>query len=313
MSKTYRLDDLATLAKGIVIASPNSLDPIDFIQTRVHHEGARAQILSSMAWYIDRTIVGQLHQLYFDLYQCLQLGGNIDNYNDYLNFMQAKEQRETALVEQGLMEGEGVYSLRRLLLLRQTWHDAALIAPRHVMPTIEQLMDAEKPQKPTVLTREKLRVLAEDEAGDDKELAEELFQELVKREELQAQDRFETIMQRKPILLAIASFIEATGTLQEADFNDLSLPVRKRLVEGMKAAVQQAQTRMTSDRRINVLEFMAIRKELKAVSEQIDEILAHPLYSETPTQASIDEQRKDKSLAARGFEQNDEGKFVRVE
>lgn len=299
MSKTFRLDQLAEATKGIVVASPNSFDPIDFIQTRVHHEQARQQILSSMAWYMDRTITGALQRLYFDLFQVMQIGGHIDNYNDFLAYMQDKNDREAALVEQGMMEGEGVYALRRMMLLRQTWHDAALGNPRHVIPTIEQLLDNEKVQKPTALTREKLRLLAEDEAEGDKELEEEIFQELIKREELQAADRFEAMMARKPALIAIASFIEHTGTLQEADFNDLPLDTRKRLIEGMKSAVQQAVTRMTSDRRINVLEFMSIRKELKSVAQQLDDVLAHPIYSGTTTQASIDEGRLDKRLASR--------------
>jgi hypothetical protein len=208
------------------------------------------------------------------------------------------------------METEGIGSIRRLLLLRRDWHDAVgSLNDKHVMPTIESLLQGEKVQTTTALTREKLRMLADDEAQGNTALADELFAELVKREDLQAADRYETSKARIPAIAGMVQFIGSTSTIDSADFNELPLDTRKRLIEGIKNAIGQAVGRMATDRKINVIDFMATRKELKAATALIDEVLAAPLFNDGFSQPALDNARQDKDLAARGFEKNEAGKY----
>jgi hypothetical protein len=66
---------------------------------------------------------------------------------------------------------------------------------------------------------------------------------------------------------------------------------------------------MATDRKINVIDFMATRKELKAATALIDEVLAAPLFNDGFSQPALDNARQDKDLAARGFEKNEAGKY----
>jgi hypothetical protein len=104
-------------------------------------------------------------------------------------------------------------------------------------------------------------------------------------------------------------FIGSTSTIDSADFNELPLDTRKRLIEGIKNAIGQAVGRMATDRKINVIDFMATRKELKAATALIDEVLAAPLFNDGFSQPALDNARQDKDLAARGFEKNEAGKY----
>lgn len=308
MSKTFRLDQLATkLDTSKLRMSPNTFDPIEFVRTYVTTEKARHHVLSSMAWYIDITTLNVLRTLFFSVFQSMQAGGTIDHYNDFLADMNAAESRERNLVEQGFMETEGVGTLRRLFLLRQTWHDAALVNPRHQMPSLDTLLLNEKPQLPNALTKEKLRILAEDEAEGDAAVAEEIFNELVHRETMQAMDRLDASRARVPAMIGMAGFIEATSTEQEADFNDLPITTRKRLLQGTVSALGQATSRMTTDRSVNAIEFLAIRKELKAATAALNEVLMSDLYrdEDIPSQAAIEEKRLDKEIA-----KHDEGNLA---
>lgn len=296
------LSDLPTL-KPTVVTSPKSFDPIDFVQTRVHNERARVRVLSSLAWTLDVTLIAQVRTLFFDMFKDMQVGGDIDNYNDYLAAMSAREQREANLVEQGFLDGEGVYSIRRLLVLRQQFHDAvdaAQLNSRYVMPTIEQLLANEKPQKANALTKEKLRMLADDEYPNDKAEAQALYEEYVKREDLQAIDRHEAAQSRIPAIAGMCHFIGNTSTVAEADFNDLPLDTRKRIITGLQGALGRALTDLAADRKVDVLQFAAARRELKAAAVEITELMAAPLFNENMGQSQIDEARLDKKLETTG-------------
>lgn len=320
MSRTHSVSSLSAIndLKPQLTAQAKSIgartfDPLDFVQTNVTSERARAQVLSSMAWYLDVTLINNVRAVFFDMFRDMQSAGDIDSYNTYLAAMSEREQREANLVEQGFMETEGIASIRRMLMLRVEWHDAVgAVNDRHVMPTIESLLQNEKVQTPNALTREKLRALADDEAEGNKQTADELYEELVRREELQAADRHETAKARIPAISGMVQFIGNTSTYSSADFSELPLTTRKRLIEGIKNAIGQAVQRLATDRQVNVLEFMATRKELKAASQLISDVLAAPLFNDDSTQASVDNARQDKDLAARGLERGADGKFVKV-
>lgn len=319
MSKVHSVSSLSALdtLKPALLNQAKSIgartfDPIDFVQTNVFSERARYQVLNSMAWYLDITLINNVRSVFFDLFRDMQGAGDIDSYNEYLAAMSEREQRETNLVEQGFMDTEGIGSIRRMLLLRRDWHDAVgSLNEKHVMPTIESLLLGEKVQTTTALTREKLRMLADDEAEGNKALADELFADLVKREDLQAADRHETAKARIPAIGGMVQFIGNTSSLTSADFSELPLDTRKRLIEGIRNAIGQAVGRMASDRKINVIDFMATRKELKAATVLIDEVLAAPMFNDGFSQPALDNARQNKDLANRGFEQNAEGKYVK--
>lgn len=296
------LTDLPAL-NPIIVTSPRSFDPIDFVHTRIHNERARVRVLSSLAWTLDVTLIGQVRTLFFDMFKDMQVGGDIDNYNSFLAAMNEREQRETNLVEQGFLEGEGVYSIRRLLALRSKFHDAvdtAQVNSRYVMPTIEQLLANEKPQKANALTKEKLRMLADDEYPNDKAEAQALYEEYVKREDLQAIDRHEAAQSRIPAIAGMCHFIGNTSTVTEAEFSDLPLDTRKRIISGLQGALGRALTDLAADRKVDVLQFAAARRELKAAVVELTELLAAPLFNESTSQSQIDEARLDKKLEATG-------------
>jgi hypothetical protein len=328
MSRTHTLPKTMPLNPVIQsITSARTFDPIDFVKTNVTTEKARAGILSSMAWYIDMMVINQLRAVFFDLYRDMQAHGEdvtrrtADSYSDFLKAMNDRVQREANMVELGFMESAGVGSIRKLLVLRQDWHNEAMTAMTavrtnfiYVVPTIEELLRNEKPQMPNALTKEKLRALAEDVAEGDTDAAVELFNDLVLREELQAKDRHAAAAERHDALIGIGEFIEHTNPVSEADFNDLPLDSRKRLITGIKNSIAQATQRLATDRTVNVLDFMAARKELKATTNAINAVLAHPMFDEDESPITkLAHDRQEKSLAARGFEADASGKYTKVE
>lgn len=302
MSRIHNLSAIASLPIKTVM-NPASLDPIDFVSTRVTHDRAKQSILSSMAWSIDMLLLGTLRSLFFSVFRDMQANGDIDSYNEFLATMSEKEGAEANLVEQGFTNRAGdIDTARKLMLLRQEWHDAALrgaSADRRML-TVEELLRSERPQQVTALTRAKLEALAEDDAGGDKELAAEVLKELLLREEMQALDRHESNKQRVPAMCHMAHFIEATGTANSAEFSELPLDVRKRLILSIQRSISQATQRLTSDRSVSVIEFLAVRKELKAVATEVEQMLEHPsLNSEDGVigQEHIDDARVTRDLA----------------
>lgn len=311
MSRTHTVKSMSALDTLLpqVKMSAKSFDPLVFVSDRINNTRAKARVLSSLAWTLDTTMIGQVRTLFFDMFRDMTMRGEdtsnqtINSYNDFLKAMNEREQRETNLVEQGFMEGEGVYSIRRLLALRQSYHDAVIgveMNSRHVIPTIEQLLLNEKPQKANALTKEKLRMLADDEYPDNKADADALFEEFVKREDLQAIDRHEAAQSRFPAIAGMVHFIGNTSTVTEAEFSDLPMDTRKRIITGLQGAVSRALTDLASDRKVSVLEFAAARRELKSAFEELAELLQAPQFNAGVSQSQIDEARLDKSLESTG-------------
>lgn len=263
-------------------------DPLDHLDTILPNDKLRARVVSSLAWYTDVLITGEARGLFYKLYEIAQTEGlsieagtSVNNYNDFLKLMQSKEQQEANLVEQGFMEGSGVQTLRKLLLLRQTYHDAAVgLSNRHRAPTIEELLANERPMKITTLTKDKLRALAKHMSDDDNDKETMLFDELVKRENQRAADMHKRRMEIAPILTSMISFIEHTGTDDVAELSDLPVDMRKRLIENIAKSIDRSVSELASDRSTNAIEYCSVLIEGKAARQAVERVLAHPIFND---------------------------------
>lgn len=259
-----------------------TFDPIDFVRNYVTNDDAKREVLSSMSWYIDATLTNSVRTLFFRLFDDLKVSGDIDNYNEFLARMDEDDARQKALVEQGMMETLNVSTIRQLSLMRVTWHDAVYeLNPRHTCKPIAELIRSEKVQLPDALSKAKLRTVAEMLCeGEDEPAIEAMYQELLTREEIQAKNRFETARNRMDALIGMYEFIDNTSTLAEVSFEELPVATRRTLLENTKRALSQAMMRMTTNRKISVLEFGAALKELKHADKLIAEVLSSKVYDE---------------------------------
>lgn len=255
-----------------------NFDPIDFIRSNIHSEEAQKSIFRSMSWYIDMALINEVRSLFFKIFTDLKDGGSFQDYDEFLASMTVEEAREANLVEQGFNNSGSILTMRMLTILREDWHDAAYINQRHEKLSIPVLIRSEKVQVPSIMSKTKLRAIAEDECdGETAEAVTEFYNDLLLRETTLADQRFESAKARVPVLVHMYEFIENTSILQTADFCDLPTAVRHRLVTGMKKVVGDAMLALATNRKVSVLEFAGARKELRLAIAQLDVLLASAL------------------------------------
>ena len=279
MSRTYTA---TAVAASKVTMSAKHYDPLAHLGTILPNEKMRARVVSSLAWYIDRQLVSEVRSLFFKLYEELSDSpdSGIDSYNDFLAVMAKQEARETNMIELGYMEGSGVGTIRKLIAVRDEFHDAAsAVSERHKVPTIEQLMHEDKPMKIDSLSRLKTVQLAKHMAKGDEAKEARYIEELMKRKERRAIEMHERRMELAPALSGMLSFISNTSLIDDANFSDLPADMQKRCIEQLVKIIERTVGELSDDRTVDEFEYVKILIEGEEAAAAVCRVLAQNTFA----------------------------------
>ena len=114
---------------------------------------------------------------------------------------------------------------------------------------------------------------------DDKDLRKQYLDNLVARENTQAQYAHTNRQRINPCLMLVASFCEATDTDTEGfRFDMLPDTIQKRLITAVPSILNNVILRMSRDRKMSTLEYSACMLEAGAAIKAFNKILGLPRW-----------------------------------
>lgn len=242
-----------------------NLDLLEVLKTKIIHPALKARVFASMAWMVDVTAINQARIIYYQMFHDAQLNG-IDSYNEFMA-------RFDELMRDFDGQDTNALSLRKLLGMRNEWHDAAESAAgeakvRYAQKSFEDLLLAEKPQRVDTMTRTNLELLAGAIAPTNKDATIEL---LTKRQQMVNESRHESRRETMPFLLTI---IDAAGRALEdgVQFHELTLELQERLVDAAAKTVERALEDLATNRKLTTIEYASIIQEALAAANELRQI-----------------------------------------
>lgn len=267
---------LAHQAKSV---NARTFDPIDFVKSTISGERARLHIFRSFAWRADNSLINQLRSVYFAVLRSIQAEKHapdttIDRESEFRNALDEVKARERDLHAFGLEQQVGPASLRLLDWLRVDFHGAIFeIDNNYMLPSIGQRLATEKARALNGEDHAKLRLFAEHMVKGGKLKVDEAYQELLRREDILAADRFESSRKQLPQVLEVYDAI-CDGSEPEEGFAALPLETRVQLIEQLRVTIDGVLSELMRDRRASVPNFLTAREEVPAALAMIDQVLA---------------------------------------
>jgi hypothetical protein len=190
--------------------------------------------------------------------------------------MSEREFAQTITHDQGFEVNSGPAIVRQLAKLRAAWYDD--LNTQEPMPSLEDLLANEKPPRVGAIQFERLAMLAEHMAGEDKELRKQYLDNLVQRENTQAQFAHTNRQRLNPCLMIVASFCESTDVDDSFRFDMLPDTIQKRLIAAVPQILNNVILRMSRDRKMSTLEYSACMIESGAAIKAFNKILSLPRW-----------------------------------
>ncbi len=269
-------EGLKAVAPSIIVGTM-FLDPFEHVGELLKTPQLLGDVRSSLCWYVDIAYVRELRNVFWSGFNDLHDQDTSVEYNDFLARMHERDFAQYITAEQGFEAGSGPLVVRQLGRLRAAWYDS--LNAQTPMPSLEDLLANEKPPRVGAIQYERLDMLAKHMAGDDKELYKQYLDNLVARENTQAQYAHTNRQRINACLHLIASFCEATDTAVEFQFHQLPNTTQKRLIEAVPQILNNVILRMSRDRKMSTLEYSACMIEAGAAIKAFNKILATPRWA----------------------------------
>lgn len=268
-------DSLKAVAPSLVLGTM-FFDPFEHVGNLLKTPQLLGQVQSSLCWYADMAYMRELRNVFWAGFNDHAATHGIDDYNEFVSRMSEREFAQMLTFAQGFDIDSGPTIVRQLGKLRAAWYED--LNSQEPIPQIEDLLANEKPPRVGAIQFERLSMLAEHMA-DDKNLRKQYLDNLVARENTQAQFAHTNRQRLNPCLMIVASFCEATDTDRD-DFRFDMLPdaIQKRLITAVPAILNNTILRMSRDRKMGTLEYSACMIEAGAAIKAFNKILALPRW-----------------------------------
>lgn len=268
-------DSLKAVAPSLVLGTM-FFDPFEHCGDLLKTPQLLGDVRSSLCWYADIAYMREVRNVFWTGFNDLHEQDTSVEYNDFLARMHERDFAQYMTAEQGFEAGSGPLVVRQLGRLRAAWYDG--LNAQTPVPSLEDLLANEKPTRVGAIQFERLAMLAEHMAGEDKDLRKQYLDNLVARENSQAQFAHTNRQRMNACLHLIASFCEATDTAVEFQFHQLPDTTQKRLITAVPQILNNVILRMSRDRKMSTLEYSACMLEAGAAIKAFNKILALPRW-----------------------------------
>ena len=269
-------DSLKAVAPSLVLGTM-FFDPFEHVSDLLKTPQLLGQVQSSLCWYADIAYTREIRNVFWTGFNDHAQTHGIDDYNEFVSRMSEREFAQTITCDQGFDVNTGPAIVRQLGKLRAAWYDD--LNTQELTPSLEDLLANEKPPRVGAIQFERLSMLAEHMAGDDKELRKSYLDNLVARENAQAQFAHTNRQRINPCLMLVASFCEATDTdIEGFRFDMLPDTIQKRLITAVPSILNNVILRMSRDRKMSTLEYSACMLEAGAAIKAFNKILGLPRW-----------------------------------
>jgi len=274
---------LTPVAQAMAQQGSAYFDPMDAVQNAIITPSFLHSVMSSLCWYADIAYTRAVRDVFWTAFKAHVDTGGVDDANEFVARMAEREFAERVTHEQGFEPSSGPTLVRQLAQLRLGWYTELNIPPAEV-PTLDDLLLNEKPARVSAMSLSRLEILADALVPDDTkpenklDIKKEIVATLVERENLQARFAHANRQRVNPVLSMISGFCERTDLDNEVQFHQLPDVTQKRLIQAVPSIVNNTILRMSRDRKMSTVEFVACSLEAKAVLKLFNGVLAQPRW-----------------------------------
>ena len=288
-----------------------------FLDENMLDDQLRANVLPSLAWMADTTVINLARAQFFRDYTEFKQGVDMspaDAYDSFIGTFIANLE----LGDAGTEFSDGLTrDLVQLMSFAPKLHDMAELAQSAVMrvynpKSYEALLSSEKVGELKAESRQKLAALAKYAATDDDAPegtepdpadVKEAMDVVLARAARQAAESFENRKRINPVVLGLIGCAERHVS-DNVEFYQLDKQLQLRLVNSTITGIKRAQERLATFNSIPVEDFMHIMKEGRQLVKKLNEVAKS--YRDVEESAVIQAQqrnaelRKAKDLAKKG-------------
>lgn len=257
----------------------------------LHTPRLKNDALSRLAFSVDAYISGALSRMLNDFYQHSKTEAaelSFASYHDFLQYIEGLEASEQSLHETGCEVQPSIDRIRKLVQFRDQVH--ALIAgqlldpSKYVQPDLGEYLAHPKMRDLSAAAELGLQEIVQDDAGDDKELAEELLAQYKLDAQLERMNQYRMDMRKAKALVLLFNCLKVDPGSPVADdddaFYDLDARTQFGLLNSCMRAILDARRKAVTDNRTTVMEKATLRVEAKAAIASLTTALAHPVFAE---------------------------------
>lgn len=247
--------------------------------------------LNRVAFTIDAYISGALSRMLNQFYQHYKAEDSaitFATYHDFLAHIEGLEASEQSLYETGCDVKPSIAGIRNLIEFRDEVHAQIalqLLDPsKYVQPDLREFLLKPKVREISAAAELGLKDIVADDAGDDKELAEELLAQykLDTRLEYINQHRMDMMKAKSLVLLLDCLKVDPGANVNdESDaFFNMEPRVQYALLNAVMRSLIESRRKAVIDNRLPVMEKATMRVEAKAAITAVTAAMAHPIFSE---------------------------------
>lgn len=274
-----------------IAKSKFTFDLIDFIRD-IKVERIKDDVLNRLQFSIDGYISGALSRMLNQFYQFSKTEASAvtwASYGDFLRHIEGMEHAEQSIYEAGCDVSSTVDRIRHLVAFRGELHylsSLKLLDPtQYAAPRLVDTLANPRMRSLSAVAELGLRDIVADDAGGNKELADELFAQYKFDDQIERMNQHRMDMMKAKSLVILFSCLpidEDADVTDESDaFSKLDVRTQFGLLNGAMRAITETRRKAVTDNRLPILEKAALRVEAKALMSTLTDVLEHPVFAAT--------------------------------
>lgn len=273
--------------KATVEASSNYVyfDLLEYMDDKLIQGELKARAFSSLAWLLDMRCINLARAVFFETYRESLETGTIDAFNEFISTMNEKAGAGKHTEEVGFTDATSFSQLVSMLNMRKFWHDEAQKhATRQYNPkTLTELIIGEKAREVALDGRAKIQLRVNFAAGDDKELASQLYERLLAKSNATLAQQHEMRQKINPAVLRIIDLAANKAQMMYdgecPPFHELPIDVQRMFIEASVTSTERALDDMINVRTVTMDDYAIAFKDQKAYVRGIQLVLAAPKFN----------------------------------